>query len=144
MHKQGKDSPYLHQIEHKPRGDTLSHYIDEEVRQGHAPDVWVLQNILYKQLQQRLLLLYASCVLLLQGTLTAKQKSVLYQTASLDLDLAKRVLIICMYCTLLGLTISTGGYPIFSGESFTATSRSRPTTTPTMPGAHIPAKHSHE
>lgn len=47
MHKQKYDSPYLHKIEHKPGGDTLSHYIDEEVREGHAPDVWVLQNILY-------------------------------------------------------------------------------------------------
>ena len=47
MHQHKKISPYLHKIEHKPGGDTLSHYIDEEVREGHAPDVWVLQNILY-------------------------------------------------------------------------------------------------
>ena len=41
--------------------------------------------------------------------------------------------------TFLSLTISTGGYPIASGESLTAKSNIRPMLTPTIPGAHIPA-----
>ena len=58
---------YIDQIEHKPRCDTLSHNIDEEVCECHAPNVGVLEDILDKELQQGLLLLNSSSILLLQG-----------------------------------------------------------------------------
>lgn len=57
---------HLHQVKHKPRCDALSHNIDEEVGECHAPDVWILEDILHKELQQRLLLLIPTGILLLQ------------------------------------------------------------------------------
>ena len=63
---EGVRKKHLHQVKHKPRCDALSHNIDEEVGECHAPDVWIFQDILHKELQQRLFLLIPTGILLLQ------------------------------------------------------------------------------
>ena len=54
---------YLDEVEHEPGGNTLPHDVDEEVGEGHAPDVRVLEHIVEEKRHEGLLLVRTASAL---------------------------------------------------------------------------------